>query len=82
MRDLDSEQFPMVYSMFTLTGSLTNFMQSAPGCASRFTEDKWRSIEEKLKALPASVFVDIALCRDEDDKLLEQYFPGWREDWE
>lgn len=79
---LESDEFPMLCAFRTLNNSLSNTAQSAPGCTSLFTEVEWHAMEARMSRMLAKQFVDMALGLDQDDQVMERFFPGWRMDWE
>jgi hypothetical protein len=78
---LDPEKFPMLYAFNELTMRLSNSAQSAPGCTSKFKEIRWQEMESRMAGMSAKQFVEMALCRD-NDQHMDRFFPGWRADWE
>jgi len=80
--ELGAVEFPMLCALRTLTLSLSNTMQSAPGCTSQFTVEKWREYEAICARMHVTDFVDIATCTERGDAIMDVEFPGWSDDWE
>jgi hypothetical protein len=78
---LGANEFPMLVALRILTASQSTSPQSAPTCVSEKTEDEWQEIEVGLATMPALHFVDIAMCTERGDKLMEKYFPDWIKEW-